>query len=178
MFDANASSQVKSTGHCSIDKLPYLKFGIGTYVPAPPLPPQKRASMQIQGCALALPSDQWQFLHKNHVLGTLDRTTFLSIFLMKYSVTPCKGFWNLANFLVWNPESWGLESGIQLKEFRMPLTTGIQNPSSTDKKSRTQYLECRIHGVESRIQDYLGFPYVVRTEPLKSYLHDCPLQCL
>ena len=29
-------------------------------------------------------------------------------------------------FCLWNPESWGLESGIL-------LTIGIQNPSSTDK---------------------------------------------
>ena len=32
-----------------------------------------------------------------------------------------------------NPESWALESGIQLKESRIPLTIEIQNPSSTDK---------------------------------------------
>ena len=32
-----------------------------------------------------------------------------------------------------NPESWVLDSGIQLKDSRIPLTIGIQNPSSTDK---------------------------------------------
>ena len=32
-----------------------------------------------------------------------------------------------------NLESWVLESGIQLKESGIPLTIGIQNPSSTDK---------------------------------------------
>ena len=37
------------------------------------------------------------------------------------------------NFCLWNPESWALESGIQLKESGIPLTIGIQNPSSTDK---------------------------------------------
>ena len=31
------------------------------------------------------------------------------------------------------PESWALESGIQLKESGILLTTGVQNPSSKDK---------------------------------------------
>ena len=34
---------------------------------------------------------------------------------------------------MWNPESWALESGMQLKEFGIPLTTEIQNPCYTDK---------------------------------------------
>ena len=34
-------------------------------------------------------------------------------------------------FCLWNPESWALESGI-------PLTTGIRNPSTTDKEFRIQ----------------------------------------
>ena len=37
------------------------------------------------------------------------------------------------NFCWWNPESWSLESGIQLKESGIPLTIEIQNSSSTDK---------------------------------------------
>ena len=37
------------------------------------------------------------------------------------------------NFCLWNPESWSLESGIQLKESRISLTTGIQSPSPIDK---------------------------------------------
>ena len=32
-----------------------------------------------------------------------------------------------------NQESWVVESGIQLRESGIPLTIGIQNPSSTDK---------------------------------------------
>ena len=55
--------------------------------------------------------------------------------------------------LVGNSETWALESGIQLKEFGIPLAIGIQNPSSTDyKESGIQYLESEIHCVESRIQ--------------------------
>ena len=46
-----------------------------------------------------------------------------------------------------------VESGIQLKESRIPLKVGIRNPSSTDKQSG-------IHAVESRIQDCLGLPYM------------------
>ena len=34
---------------------------------------------------------------------------------------------------MWNPESWVLESGVQLKESGLPLAIGIENPSSTDK---------------------------------------------
>ena len=61
-------------------------------------------------------------------------------------------FRNLGNFRFWNPESWALESGIQLKEFRIPPTIGIQ------------YLES---GTSSRrgigiIQDCRGFPYMGR----------------
>ena len=54
-----------------------------------------------------------------------------------------------------NLESWDLESGIQLKDFGTPLKMEIRNLSSTDKESG-------IHGVESIIQDCLGFPYKKR----------------
>ena len=37
-----------------------------------------------------------------------------------------------------NLESWALESGILLKEYGIPLTIVIKNPSSTDLKSRIQ----------------------------------------
>ena len=36
-------------------------------------------------------------------------------------------------FSLMESESWVLESGLQLKESGIPLTIGIQNPSSTDK---------------------------------------------
>ena len=35
-------------------------------------------------------------------------------------------------------ESWALDSEIQLKESGIPLTIGIQNPSSTDRESGIQ----------------------------------------
>ena len=54
---------------------------------------------------------------------------------------------------MWNPESWALKSGIQLKESRIPLTIGIQNPGSTE----IQYLEYVVNGVEPPIQDCIGF---------------------
>ena len=37
------------------------------------------------------------------------------------------------NFFSWNLESWALESGIQLKEYRTLLKIGIQNPNFTNK---------------------------------------------
>ena len=46
---------------------------------------------------------------------------------------PCEGIRNPENFCFWNPKSWVLESGIQLKESGIPPMIGIQNPSSTDK---------------------------------------------
>ena len=36
-------------------------------------------------------------------------------------------------FCLWDPKSWALESGIQLKESGILLKIGIQNLSSTDK---------------------------------------------
>ena len=61
-----------------------------------------------------------------------------------------------------NPESGKkLESGILgfgilnlIKKSGIPLTTGMQNPSSTDKSG--------IHSVDARIQDCLGFSYARR----------------
>ena len=54
-----------------------------------------------------------------------------------------------------NPKSVILGFGIHAPQrIRILQTTGIPNPSSTDKKSRIQYLESGIHRVESGI---LGF---------------------
>ena len=48
---------------------------------------------------------------------------------------PVWGGWrNLGNFWLWNAESWALESGLQLKESGNPLTIGIRNPCSTERK--------------------------------------------
>ena len=60
------------------------------------------------------------------------------------------------------PESWALKTGIQIKESGILLTIGIGNPRYTDKESRIQYLKSGIHGVESRFQDCLGFPYILQ----------------
>ena len=42
-------------------------------------------------------------------------------------------FLNPGNFFLFNPECWALESGKEIKEGGIPLTTGIQNPSFTDE---------------------------------------------
>ena len=52
---------------------------------------------------------------------------------------------------LWNPESWALESGKQLKESGIPLTIRIRNPSFTDNESGIPEVG---KSVESRI---LGF---------------------
>ena len=71
------------------------------------------------------------------------------------------GFWNRRNFCLWNLESWALESGIQLKESGILLRIGIQSKVPLEKTG-IKCLESGIHGVESRIQDCLGFPNMRR----------------
>ena len=67
------------------------------------------------------------------------------------------GFWNPRNFCLWNPESWASESRIQLRNrTKSHLGSIIQVPLT---KAGIQYLESRIPGVESRMQDCLRFPY-------------------
>ncbi|CAH3018662.1 unnamed protein product, partial [Porites evermanni] len=51
------------------------------------------------------------------------------------------------------------------------IQIGIRNPSSTDEESEIQYLESGIHGVESRIQDCLGFRYMGREEKCDQSLY-------
>ena len=70
------------------------------------------------------------------------------------------GAWNRRNSCLWIPESWALEPGKQFKESGIPLTTesGIQVPLNLESST----LEPRIHSMESRIQDCLGFPYMGR----------------
>ena len=86
----------------------------------------------------------------------------------KTSVCPMKGnIWILKSWKFFacklcNPESYALDSSIQLKEFL--LVIGIQNPSSTDKESRIQFLESRAT-TDSRIQDRLGLPHMRRWFP-------------
>ena len=60
---------------------------------------------------------------------------FFFAFLGNGFVTLFKKFGNQGKFCLWNLGSQALESGIQLKEFGIPLTTGIKSPSSTDLKS-------------------------------------------
>ena len=61
---------------------------------------------------------------------------------------------------LWNPESWVLESGIQLKESGIPQIFCIRNPISIDKRleSSNWKLESTVWNPESRIKDCLGFP--------------------
>ena len=71
------------------------------------------------------------------------------------------GVWNPWNFCLWNLESWALECGIQLNESGILLRIGIQSKMPLEKTG-IKCLESGIHGVESRIQDCLGFPNMRR----------------
>ena len=55
------------------------------------------------------------------------------------------GFRNQRNFCLWNPESWALESGIQLKESGIPITIGSPN-----SKFRWQSVESMTWNPESK----------------------------
>ena len=77
------------------------------------------------------------------------------------------GLWNPGNFCLWNLELSRIllvESGIQNTAQAIQNPTNDWNPVPV-AKTGVQYLESGIHGVESAIQDYRGFPYTER----KSY---------
>ena len=76
---------------------------------------------------------------------------------------------------MWNPESWVLESGIQLKESRIPPTIEFRNPNSTDKEYRIQYLESRIYGEESRILNSLTWGNASRESGIRKLGKVCLL---
>ena len=85
---------------------------------------------------------------------------------------PCCGIRNPRKFCLWNPESWVLESGIQIKESGIPITIGIQNSTVLQKNTGIQHLESWIHSVESRIQDCAGlFPYMGWRISIYNYIH-------
>ena len=94
-------------------------------------------------------------------LGNLEHEQFPSFTSSSPRVREC-GFQNPRNFCWWNPESGQLlvESGIPGFGIRNPFKSSIQVPLT---KTEIQYLESVIHGVESRIQDCLGFPYIGRS---------------
>ena len=52
-------------------------------------------------------------------------------------------FGGIQSFRLWNPDSWALESRMQLKESGVPLTIGLWIPSSIDKESGIPYLESK-----------------------------------
>ena len=86
------------------------------------------------------------------------------------SIAPCKGLRTpeSGKFLLVESrirEVYLVESGIPgfgIRDIAQGIQIGIRNPSSTDEESEIQYLESGIHGVESRIQDCLGFRYMGR----------------
>ena len=95
-------------------------------------------------------------------LGSNDYWRYITKMLTKASAHVREsGFWNPWNFCLWNLESWALECGIKLNESAMLLRIGIQSNVPLEK-SGIRCLESGIHGVESRIQDCLGFPYMKR----------------
>ena len=78
------------------------------------------------------------------------------------------GLWNPGNFCLWNLQFWPSESRIQRSRIRnrtkSHLESRIQVPLT---KTGIQYLISGIRGVDSRIQDCLGFPNMGRSTLLK-----------
>ena len=66
----------------------------------------------------------------NFCLWNSESSKFL---LVKSGIQKIFAFriWNLGNFCFWNSESRAWKCGTQLHESGIPLTIGIQNPSST-----------------------------------------------
>ena len=58
-----------------------------------------------------------------------------SIVVSKRVAAQCKGIGNpeSGKIMLENPQSWALESGIQLNDSEIPRTIGIQIPSTTDR---------------------------------------------
>ena len=63
------------------------------------------------------------------------------------------GFRNPENFCLWIPESWALESRIQLNELGISLMTEMQNPKFHRQKlkSSTRHPESTVWNPESKI---------------------------
>ena len=87
---------------------------------------------------------------------------------------------NPGRFCLCHPESWVVDSGIELKESEIPLTTGVQNPSSTDKYWNSVPGIRNPQCVESRIQECPWFAYMGWYVTLRSSFtftirntHDC-----
>ena len=74
----------------------------------------------------------------------------------------------IQDIFAWNPKSWVLESGKQLKESGMPLMMGIRNLSFNDKsqESWTWNSESTAWNPESESVLILGFPYMGRIAQL------------
>ena len=96
------------------------------------------------------------FSYKKDFVITYDSTLEYSAYRGSHqhwplleSPAPCKEFRIPGKFCFWNPESLALESGIQLKESGISVTTEIQIPSTTDKKSGIQYSRIPWHGIQS-----------------------------
>ena len=75
-------------------------------------------------------------------------TKYQCVVTIDYKITPCRGIRipESVKFFLWNPESWALESRMQLKESGMLLRIKIQNPL---EKTAINCLESEIHGVQS-----------------------------
>ena len=70
------------------------------------------------------------------------------------------GYSNGETICLWNAESWDLEYVILLEESVILLMIGIRNLTATDIRNPVPGI--RIHSVKSRIQDFLGLPYMER----------------
>ena len=76
----------------------------------------------------SFPSPSFIFWFSFHFSRGKNRKSLSTVFFCSESKRK-----RLLRRLVRNPESWVLESRIQLKESGIPLRIGIQSPTSTDK---------------------------------------------
>ena len=81
------------------------------------------------------------------------------------------GFQKPENCCLRNPESWALEPEIQRKKYGIPLRNRF--PLT---KTGIKYMESEVHGVESKIREFLGLSYMGRERSSKAKFQPCERQ--
>ena len=92
------------------------------------------------------------------------------------SATRESGIWEIFACGIRNPGLWIPEYSSRNPKSHKQLESRIQVSLT---KTRIQYLEYKFHGVESRIQDCLGFSYIWRNNSFVAWDQlDAPVGCL
>ena len=122
----------------------------------------------------------WSMIHYNRAVYSNVRLRRANSTGRDKQTAPCKGnpdpgiqeIWgcgirNSRNLCFGNPESWALESPRNTAQGSRNVTNDWNSESKLHwERIGIHYLESGIHGVESRILNCLGFPYMGETNEL------------